>query len=746
MRYKTLLVIGTCLLAAFGSAAAQTLNYVSPKPNSIYHSRTTNVILRFSERIDASTVGKGCVALAGEKSGAVPGYARLSDDGMTITFEPAAQYAAGETITARFDGSPKTIDGKPLPATQFIFKTTPLDSPIRPAAAQEKAPGAPYALQDGDLPTDFPEIQIKNSNNPAPGYYFIANPAQIPNYGNFVIMADNQGQTVAWKRTKVRGYDFNMQDNGLYSYADAVLPKGWFWANVYMYVLDKDLAIVDSFQCGNGYVADMHEFKWLPNGHALLLAQDPQKVDMSKYFQGGVDTATVAGSIIQELDADRKVVFQWRSWDHLDFGETYEDTLAPVVNPFHFNALDYDTDGNLLVSVRHTCQIIKISRATGEIMWRLGGKKNQFTFSNDYEPIGGANFSHQHNIKRIANGNITFYDNGWIRKPQFSRGVEYKLDEANKTATKVWEYRHTPDIYTELMGSVQRLSNGNTVICWGGPNPEGRELMTEVHADNSIALEMTFPPLFTSYRIYKHEIPGCQPTASVYRSELLQNNVYEFNNDSVKTGVTMVLRDLSTFAYNSVFVKKYDCSALYPQFEGKAPSIFKGRYEITEIEIDSCKPEITFDLNLLPEITNPAEVTVYKRDTIGSGVFYPLTTEYNAEANALKAYSKNFGEYIFGKPDILSAEEETSGELAVSLEPNPVADKASFKAYLPKGGELTLKVYDMLGTEIATIAEGRFETGLAVLNWNAAGIAPGCYVYALSCGESKAYGKIVISK
>ncbi len=506
----------------------------------------------------------------------------------------------------------------------------------------------PGSVISDPLPTDYPTIVMKNVNNPSPGYFFLANPAKISNYGNFCMIVDNDGITKSYKRTIVRGYDLNMQPNGLFSYADAVLPKGWFWANVVMYVTDVNFAVVDSFQCGNGYQADMHEFKWLPNGHVFLLAQDPQYVDLSKYFKGGNPNALVAGTIIQELDANKNVVFQWRSWDHLSFDETYEDTLQATVNPFHFNALDIDKDGNILVSVRHTCQIIKINRQTSEIMWRLGGKKNQFTFINDYAPINKAYFSHQHNIKFLPNGNITLYDNGWIRNPQFSRAVEYKIDETNMTATKVWEYRHTPDIYTELMGSVQRLKNGNTVICWGGPNPEGRETLTEVHPDNTIALEMTLPPLFTCYRVYKYELPACQPSASINVYEVMQGNSYKFQKGNVESGIQMTFNELESSFYNGVNLEINPCSSLYPKFYGKTPIIYDGRLIITTNEIDSSKSEINFDVSKFPEVIYPAKTIVFKRDTIGVGYFKPLETVYDESNNVLKAYTKNFGEYILG--------------------------------------------------------------------------------------------------
>lgn len=80
--------------------------------------------------------------------------------------------------------------------------------------------------------------------------------------------------------------------------------------------------------------------------------------------------------------------------------------------------------------------------------------------------------------------------------------MEYSIDETNKVATMIWQYRHDPEIYSMAMGSVQRLRNGNTTIGWGIAGDNGAPAFTEVHPDNSVALEMNLPAGQTSYRAY----------------------------------------------------------------------------------------------------------------------------------------------------------------------------------------------------------------------------------------------------
>jgi len=94
-------------------------------------------------------------------------------------------------------------------------------------------------------------------------------------------------------------------------------------------------------------------------------------------------------------------------------------------------------------------EITKVDHNTGNIIWRLGGKNNQFTFAND-----NLGFSRQHDIRRFSNGDISLFDNGEYHPVQVSSAVEYKLDEVNKSANLVRRIYHN-NIYTVTEGSVE---------------------------------------------------------------------------------------------------------------------------------------------------------------------------------------------------------------------------------------------------------------------------------------------------
>ena len=311
-----------------------------------------------------------------------------------------------------------------------------------------------------------------------------------------------------------------------------------------------------------------------------------------------------------------------------------------------------DANGNILYSIRHTSSIPSISRQTGNVNWILGGKRDQFTYINEHSSNAQNYFSYQHDIRVLPNGNITLFDNGTQHSPPYSRGVEYNLDEQNKTATLVWEFRHSPDFFAGANGSMQRLANGTTIIGWGYASLSGTPLFTEVHPDNNIALEFSMPPGHRSFRALKFPWPSGLPTASVTISEVLPGNTYIFNNSTDTTGTTIKFNYIEGF-YNRIDVKRFEYSPINPSFEDRAPLVYPASITIEAFSTDTLNIDVWFKVDQIPQIIDPANTIVYHRPTIDSGVFKPLSTSYLPSTNELKVSGVGYaGEFIFGYPDV----------------------------------------------------------------------------------------------
>ena len=63
--------------------------------------------------------------------------------------------------------------------------------------------------------------------------------------------------------------------------------------------------------------------------------------------------------------------------------------------------------------------------------------------------------------------------------------------------------------------------------------------------------------------------------------------------------------------------------------------------------------------------------------------------------------------------------------------PNPFNPTTSIRYSIPKRSNVTLKVYDILGNEVATLVNEEKNQGVYTVSFNAAGLASGIYFYTL---------------
>ncbi|MBK8834858.1 MAG: aryl-sulfate sulfotransferase [Anaerolineae bacterium] len=215
---------------------------------------------------------------------------------------------------------------------------------------------------------------------------------------SYLLIVDDLGQPIYFQPTDVvnPGADFKKQPDGTLTWFD--MSTGLHRA------MDQSYQVTNTWATSGFPTTDMHELQVMTNGTALMMSYNIVPVDLSAH--GGMTNAIVWDIVVQEQDELKNPVFTWSGLDHLPITTTYESLTGSIADVYHGNAIERDTDGNLLLSNRHTAQIVKINRATGNVMWKLGGKENEFTFVND------TGFSYQHDIRRLENGHITLFDNG----------------------------------------------------------------------------------------------------------------------------------------------------------------------------------------------------------------------------------------------------------------------------------------------------------------------------------------------
>jgi len=387
------------------------------------------------------------------------------------------------------DQSPSSVDTTPVAAADKpgVLKVTDLS--YYKAASQ----GVTGLMPNGvSVPSDFPHISI---TTPANGNT-CTDPIFIDNRGGsgqcYNVIFDNTGSPIWYQRMPDERRDMKVQPNGVLTML--ARDKGQ-----YFYGLNTNYQKIAEYWTVNGYSVDEHELYMKADGTYYMIGLNGQTVDLSRYVAGAGTSVGVTEDCFQQFTPAGELIFQWRAWDHFD--PAGQNTVVTTTDPgdfTHMNAIAVDSDGHILLSSRNTSEVTKINADTGEIIWRLGGTHNQFTYVND--PLNGQR--NQHCIRPLGNNHYTLFDNGNGHNPQVSRGVEYVVDPVAMTATLVWQYPNpaTTSLYSYYMGNVQRLPNGNTLINWVlGGYPK----LTEVRPDGTKAFEMNWVSQYEAYRVWR---------------------------------------------------------------------------------------------------------------------------------------------------------------------------------------------------------------------------------------------------
>ncbi len=481
--YKTVLrlfFITALFMTLYSYLNAQTIQYLSPKPGSKLNTRQTTVIIGFTGTLSMNFINTAAITATGSASGVHTGSIIPVEGYTKLIFKPNVPFSYNENVLV------SGLNG----LVNFSFQI----QPYTPETIHNEEDNLLNILKQGSVNIgpkqgdDIPLLTINQYGPTAEGYIFFSNFQQNITHDSYLMALQNNGTPHFSRLLTARAYDFKRQPNNMYTYYEEMCH---FYLG-----MDHNFNVVDSFYCGNGYTTDLHEIQLTEDGGAWLMSYDVQNINMSEIVPGGAVSCSVTGLIIQKIDANKNVVFQWRSWDHIPITDaTHENLLATSIDYIHGNAIEPMNDNSILISSRHLDEITKVSTNTGDIIWRLGGKGNMFTFTND--TMG---FSHQHSIRYLGNDHYLLFDNGNYHSPPFSRASEYKINEAEKTATLVWEYRNTPDIYAFAMGSVQRLSNGNTFIGWGS----AATTLSEVSPDGELLYQLSLPAGQMSYRAFRY--------------------------------------------------------------------------------------------------------------------------------------------------------------------------------------------------------------------------------------------------
>lgn len=466
------------------------------------------------------------VQVTGSVSGVHAVTSRAQSDGHGVSIQPRAAFAPGERVTVTGvavaggvgDTFSFTIAQPATLSAQALIAQTDTGGAVGPATASDAggqatsstrstsstraAVGPPYRTRPDLSP---PAIHATTpGNGTAPGVLLTT--PNLPGHTGAMIMDDN-GQPYWYKPAPGSAFTVGDLETATYHgqnvlvWFEGLAPYGPGSYRGAWTMVDSAYHRIATVHATNGMHADIHEIDITSGGRAYLDIYNPVIRDLSAY--GGSRTATVLEFVIQEVDiASGDLLFEWHSLDSFPVTDSYEALTNDPVDYMHGNSVAEDTDGNLLVSARHLSTGFKLSRSTGKVLWRLGGKRNQFAFS----PAGETGPSYQHHLARVAPGVISFYDNGRGRP---SRGVQYQINETTHTAVRIKEQRHNPQLESFSQGSYQQLPNGHALVAWGNTG-----VVTEYDSTGATRFEANVPNSYRTFRSVWHGHPDSLPAVA----------------------------------------------------------------------------------------------------------------------------------------------------------------------------------------------------------------------------------------
>ena len=304
----------------------------------------------------------------------------------------------------------------------------------------------------------------------------------------------------------------------------------------------------------------------IPTTDQTYLSATIQQAEIQDFHTSDTDpnaqrkTAKVEDNPVVEFDSEGNLLHIWPLADMLDTTRIgyHSLNLRPVPEALghdwvHLNSVIHDPrDDSIIISLRHQDALVKFSRSTGELKWILGPHAN---WSPEFQPFlltpVGEPFEwqyHQHAPTITPSGTILVFDNGNFRaspfdgkaktpnKQNYSRAVEYAIDEQKMEIRQVWEYGKNiaKPLYAGHISDANWMkTTGNVLITFGGTSFTGGVPNSDLGLGDisTRIIEVTHDtPAVTVFDILIYD-PAPRARLQVYRSERIPD-LYPMDTDA----------------------------------------------------------------------------------------------------------------------------------------------------------------------------------------------------------------------
>jgi hypothetical protein len=496
-----------------------------------------------------------------------------------------------------------------------------------------------------------------------------------------------------------------------------------------------------------GTLLNRHDLRTMLNGniYGLRPVQELGPIPLgwwTEYYQslgyeadGVTNEYLWTGEKISVIDRDSKdEIWAWNPFDYYSMddvdslGNTWWWNNIPTYDWLHTNSIFFnDDDSAFYVSHRHISRISKISYPSGELIWMMG-LPEPYMASGDQHLCNDLLFSWQHDAEILENGNIIFFDNGIFSETLLglsnpvSRIIEVSVTE-DDSCDVVWIYDLPDNLYSQGMGSVQELPNGNLQISTMG---NGGTIL-EINRDKEI--------------IWEANLNLGEPNGSLYRAYRVESLFPQ--NYSIM---------LDDFIY------------LEPEI-ANLPGINLNQGEPVEVNIfNEGQQELSllleiyvFDNDSLSSISEPIEDNIQPNEFINLVIPIDHLPEglYNLVLNSVPYPYYQDGQFIEFNINVSSpiSIQNESSHLSFQLKnyPNPFNPSTTLRYDLPEDAIVNITIYDIMGKRVSNLVSSRQSAGYKSVQWNATNsagqpVSAGLYLYTIEAGEFRQTKKMVLLK
>jgi hypothetical protein len=468
---------------------------VSPLPDSYSASPATQISL-----LGEPASALSAIHVSGSETHSHAGHLAAYSQGDGASFVLDKPFAPGETVTVR---GKLTVGSKTQPFA-FHFVIAHEDTQLAGAAASAASANPPDPAEWQHFQS-APELKAPvvlattQSAGTTPGDVFEA-PYSGPGPSGPMIFEGNGN--LVWFHPLASGLDATNLQVQQY---DGQTVLTWWQGHIPPQGFGQGEEIIDntSYQqigdvhAGNGFLADLHEFRITANNTAVLTVFNPIECNLSSV--GGPSGAAVTDASYQEIDLKTGLVRrEWSALNHVALSASYStatgSSMAWPFDYFHLNSIDPLANGRTLISSRNTSALYELNTQTGQVLTSIGGKHST------YKQSAGALTAYQHDASVLPSGTISVFDNGATPKVQpESRALILSVDPKTKTETVVAQYTHaSPSLSAASQGNVQSLEDGNVFVGWGA-----EPYFSEFTAGGQMIYDAHMHGSYQSYRAYR---------------------------------------------------------------------------------------------------------------------------------------------------------------------------------------------------------------------------------------------------